>query len=267
MYTVKQVAELAGVSVRTLHHYDDIGLLRPTRVGENGYRHYDDAALLRLQQILLYREMGLELTQIREMLDSPDFELGAALRSHRRALEHRISRLQELVRTVERTIRHIEENEPMTKRQIFKAITPEEEKEMTREARLQYGPDLVNQSVQRWGSYTQAKKNAILAEGNQLYTEISQALESGLASDSSEVQRLMERWHNHLRYFYEPPLEVLRGLGSLYHDDPRFRANFDQFHPELAGYMRAAINLYVDELETAEITRMLAEDEEKRGRE
>lgn len=264
MYTVKQLAELAQVSVRTLHHYDQIGLLRPTRVGANGYRHYDDAALLRLQQILLYREMGLELLQIRAVLDSSDFDLTAALHAHHRALEHKITRLQELVRTVERTIRHIEGEEVMSKRQIFKAISPDEEQELTREARLQYGPDLVNQSVQRWGSYTQARKDAILEEGNQLYTEISAALEAGKAADSPEVQSLIERWHNHLRYFYEPPMEVLRGLGGLYNDDPRFRANFDQFHPELAGYMRGAINQYVDDLETAEIMRLIAEDDERR---
>ncbi len=86
MYTVKQLSDLAGISVRTLHYYDEIGLLRPSKVGENGYRYYDDAALLRLQQILLYREMGLELAQIKPILDSPDFDLLDALRTHRRAL-------------------------------------------------------------------------------------------------------------------------------------------------------------------------------------
>lgn len=262
MYTVKQVAELARVSVRTLHHYDTIGLLRPARVNTNGYRQYDEAALLRLQQILLYREMGLELEQIKDLLDSPDFDLARALRSHRTALEHRIARLQELVRTVERTIDHIERNTPMSKKQMFKAITPEEEQELTREARLQYGPTLVDESVRRWGSYTQAKKDAILAEGNQNYANLTALLEANMPPESPEAQQLVERWHNHLRYFYEPPLEVLRGLGNLYNDDPRFRANFDRFHPQLADYMRSAITVYVDELETAEIKRLLAADDD-----
>ncbi len=265
MYTVKQVAELAQVSVRTLHHYDDIGLLRPARTSHNGYRQYDDAALLRLQQILLYREMGLELEQIKAILDSPDFDLAQALRSHRTALQHRIARLKELIHTVENTLRHIERNEPMSKKQIFKAITPEEEKELTREARLQYGPTLVDESVRRWGSYTQAKKDAILEEGNQNYAAMTAALDAGLSPESAEVQELVERWHNHLRYFYEPPLEVLRGLGNLYNDDPRFRANFDRYHPQLAEYMRSAITVYVDELETVEIKRLLADDEDAKG--
>lgn len=86
MYTVKQVAELAGVSVRTLHHYDQIGLLKPSQIGANGYRYYDDDALLRLQQILFYRELGLELAQINDVLNRPDFDVLTALKSHRIAL-------------------------------------------------------------------------------------------------------------------------------------------------------------------------------------
>src|SRR5689334_7076537 len=101
MYTVKQLSELAEVSVRTLHYYDEIGLLHPVQVGTNGYRHYDDAALLRLQQILFYREIGLELSQIKEILDSPDFDVLVALRSHRNILQEKISRMEELVNTVD----------------------------------------------------------------------------------------------------------------------------------------------------------------------
>ena len=103
MYTVKQVAEVAGVSVRTLHHYDEIGLLPPSRVGSNGYRYYDEATLLRLQQILFYREIGLELLQIKDILDQPDFEVTEALRSHRKALQAKIERLQNL-RSEERRV-------------------------------------------------------------------------------------------------------------------------------------------------------------------
>ncbi|NUQ55782.1 MAG: MerR family transcriptional regulator, partial [Dehalococcoidia bacterium] len=104
VYTVKQLADLAGITVRTLHHYDAIGLLRPSDVGANGYRYYDEAAVFRLQQILLYRELGLELAQIKDVLDSPDFDLAAALRSHRAALEAKLNRMSELIRTVDRTL-------------------------------------------------------------------------------------------------------------------------------------------------------------------
>src|SRR5438105_15865027 len=99
LYTVKKLSDLAGVSIRTLHYYDEIGLLSPSQMGTNGYRLYDDAALLRLQQILFYREIGLQLTQIKDILDSRDFDLLVALRSHRSVLQDKMDRLQELVRT------------------------------------------------------------------------------------------------------------------------------------------------------------------------
>ncbi|GEM_PF-3597172 len=86
MYTVKQLSDLAEVSVRTLHYYDEFSLLHPSKIGSNGYRYYDEAALLRLQQILFYREIGLELAQIKDILDQPDFDLTSALTSHRATL-------------------------------------------------------------------------------------------------------------------------------------------------------------------------------------
>src|SRR5258708_4830532 len=122
LYTVKQVADLAEVSVRTLHYYDEIGLLSPSEVGANGYRYYDDAALLRLQQILFYREIGLELTQIKGILDNSDFDLLIALQTHRLVLQSKIKRLEKLVSTVDSTIMHLVgaiEEIDMSKKRLF----------------------------------------------------------------------------------------------------------------------------------------------------
>src|SRR5687767_14888584 len=107
MYTVKQLSNLAGVSVRTLHYYDEMELLKPSMVGENGYRYYTDESLLRLQQILFYREMDLGLLQIKEIIDSKDFDLVTALQTHRYTLQHKIERLQTLINTVDTTIMHL----------------------------------------------------------------------------------------------------------------------------------------------------------------
>jgi DNA-binding transcriptional MerR regulator len=106
-YTVKRLSKLAGVSVRTLHFYDEIGLLRPARVAANGYRYYGDAALLRLQQILFYKELGLSLDEIAEVLDQPEFDVARALEAHRRALQQRLSRLRRLMTTVDQTIAYL----------------------------------------------------------------------------------------------------------------------------------------------------------------
>jgi DNA-binding transcriptional MerR regulator len=260
VYTVKQLSDLAGVSVRTLHYYDEIDLLHPSKVGVNGYRYYDDAALLRLQQILFYREIGLELMQIKDVLDGPDFDLMTTLRSHRGALEEKINRLERLVETVNTTITYLAGEGDMSKKQLFEGFSEEKQKYYEREARLQWGPDTVNESIKRWNSYSKERQQAIQAEGGQIYIEISEAMEAGRSPQSAEVQALLARWHDHIRYFYEPTLDILRGLGEAYHTHPDFIAFFQQIHPGLPDYLAEAITQYVDDLETAEIERMLAED-------
>src|SRR5579859_2219322 len=172
MYTVKQLSDLAEISVRTLHYYDEIGLLSPAKVGANGYRYYDDAALLRLQQILFYREIGIELMQIKEILDSPDFDLVTALRSHRSVLQAKVERLEKLVRTVDSTILNLVGEVSMSKKRLFEAFSDEKQQEYERSARLQYGPGIVNDSIKRWNSYTQAEKQRVADEGNQVYSDL-----------------------------------------------------------------------------------------------
>lgn len=260
MYTVKQVSQLAGVSIRTLHYYDEIGLLSPSKVGANSYRYYDDASLLRLQQILFYRELGLELNPIKDLLDSPDFDTVSALKAHREALRDKAQRLSALMNTLDETIDHLERGTPMSKRKLFDPFSEEKQKEYEREIRLSYDKNLVAESQRRYASYSEAEKQAIGEEGNQIYSEIVDAIEAGLAHTSDTMQALLQRWHQHLRYFYEPPLEVLRGLGDLYTSHPDFIANFAKIHPRLGEFMQAGINVYVDALETEYLERLIEQD-------
>jgi DNA-binding transcriptional MerR regulator len=265
VYTVKQLSDLAGVSVRTLHYYDEIGLLHPADVGANSYRYYDDAALLRLQQILFYREIGLELAQIKDILDGPDFDLVAALRSHRGQLEEKIKRLEKLVQTVDSSIMHLVGDMDMSKKNLFEGFSEEKQKQYEREARLQWDPQIVNNSVKRWNGYTGAQQDAIKAEGGKVYVDLVAAMQAGQGPDSAEVRAILERWHQHIYYFYEPTLEILRGLGEAYNSHPDFIANFQQFHQDLPQFLQDSIAIYVDDLETAELKRMLEEDEAQRG--
>lgn len=264
MYTVKQLSDLAGVSVRTLHYYDEIGLLHPTKVGANSYRYYDDEALLQLQQILFYRELGLELLQIKDILESPDFDVLAALNSHRTVLQEKISRLRELVSTVDTTIMHLTGDMDMSKKKLFEPFSEKKQKQYEREARLQYGPDKVNESIKRWNSYTKDQKEAIQEEGGQNYKDMVKAMKAGLPIESDAVREIVKRWHEHISYFYEPTLEILRGLGDAYKNNSEFHAFFAKIHDDLPEYLSAAIIQYVDDLEYAEIERMLAEDEARR---
>jgi hypothetical protein len=152
----------------------------------------------------------------------------------------------------------------MSKKKAFKMHSDEKQKEYEREIRLEYGPNMVNQSVKLWNSYSKKQQQEIMDVGNDIYNELIEAIEDGKRPEGKTVQRLLARWHEHLRYFYEPTPEILRGLGEMYNTHPDFIANFKKMHPKLAEFVREGINHYVDELETAELERMLAEDEQKR---
>lgn len=245
-YSVKQLAAAAGVSARTLHYYDEIGLLRPSRNPENGYRVYQAEALLRLQQILFLRELDLSLEEIQQILDNPSFDLLPALEHHRQALLDRRRRLDQLVQTVESTIQHLKGNIDMDANDLYKGFSPEQELAYAEEAQRRWGEKNVKESQKRWGSYTPEKKQRILAEGGEIYQAIAAAIPHGPASP--QAQDGIARWHQNLRYFYEPTKEILQGLGDLYNDDPDFNAFFQRIHPELAGFMRQAIQIYCSKL-------------------
>lgn len=243
MFTVKQLSKLAGVTPRTLHHYDAIGLLKPSHVGDNGYRYYGEQSLLQLQQILFYKELDLPLDDIQQIMGRPDFEVLPALESHKVELGKRIKRLQHLIGTVDNTISHLKGEKEMSKKQIFSGFSEEEQEQYAAEAEKMYDPETVRASNRKWKSYSAKQKQRILDEGKQVYVEMIASMPKGPAS--AEVQALVQRWRTHMDYFWTPNLEHLLGLASHYNDDPRFKANFDSMHPDLAEFMKAAVSIYV----------------------
>lgn len=245
-YTVKQLADLADVTPRTLHHYDEIGLLRPSSVGENGYRYYDDDAALRLQQILFYRELDLSLDEIGAMLASAEFDVEAALHEHRRALQKRVGRLNHLIETIDKTIRHLRGEKEMSAQELFQGFDDETQARYEQEAAEMYDAETVRETSRRWKSYTAEDKARIMTEGGQIYHDLADMLDRDPAD--AEVQAAIGRWHQHLRAFYEPTPEVLRGLGDGYAENPEFAAFFAAMHPDLPDFLRRAIDQYVDTL-------------------
>ena len=244
VYTVKQLSKLAGISRRTLHYYDEIGLLKPSAVGENGYRYYGDDALLRLQQILFYRELDLSLHEIQSIVSSPDFDVMESLQAHKVVLGERVERLKRLISTVENTINHLKGKKEMSKKQLFDGFTEEEERKYSVEAEQMYDPEIVLASQKKWKSYTKEEKLRIGEEGNAAYAAIVAAIPLGAASP--QAQAGVELWRKHMDYFWTPNLEQLVGLTELYNSDPRFKANFDKIDPRLAEFMRDAVEVYVE---------------------
>lgn len=246
MYTVKQLSYLSGLSVRTLHYYDEIGLLKPSMVGENRYRYYGDEALYRLQQIMLYRELDLPLEEIKNITGRYDFDTLQALQSHRRALEQRMERLKRLIATVDITIMNLKGEKEMSKRQLFEAFSEEEQAKYAAEAEQKYDPEIVKASQKKWKSYSEADKQRIGEEGNTAYAAILKAIPFGPASP--QAQAGVELWRKHMDYFWTPNAEQLIGLTDLYISDPRFKANFDRIDPRLAEFMQEAVKIYVKNL-------------------
>jgi len=243
MFTVKQLSKLAGVTPRTLHHYDAIGLLKPSRVGDNGYRYYGEESLLRLQQILFYRELDMPLEDIKKIVGHRDFDVLGALESHKDALKKRIERTNRLLQTVDNTIDDLRGKKKMNPKGLFEGFSEEEQEKYAEEAAQKWDMETVRASNRKWKSYSDAEKKKILAEGNALYTDLASVMSKGAAS--KEVQAVVVRWHKHMQYFWSPSDEQLLGLASLYNDDLRFKANYEKVHPDLAEFMRKAVKVYV----------------------
>ena len=248
MFTIKQLSRLAGVTVRTLHHYDRIGLLHPAQIGTNGYRYYDRSNLLQLQQILLYREMDMPLSLNKDVINQPGFDILQALQEHKAALADRINYLERLSASVDETLENLKRNIPMDEKKLFDVFNEKQQKEYEKEALQLYDPQVVKESNRKWKEYTDAEKQRIGEEGNAIYAAIVEAMLQG--ADSAKVQECIQRWRDHMNYFWTPNPEQLLAIAEGYSSDPRFKKNFDKVHPGLAEFMGEAVRFYVKNLET-----------------
>lgn len=246
MYTVKALAKLAGVTPRTLHFYDEIGLLKPSQVGDNGYRYYGEEAVLRLQQILLFRKMDVPLETIKSLMGRPNFDMQVALVEHRKALLQRIDALNELVQTVDETMAYLKGDREMSNTQLFHGLSEEQQAEYEKEAMQTYDPAIVKASNEKYKKLSPAEKQRIAEEGNQVYDEMAAAMSAG--PNSAQAQAAVEHWRRHMNYFWTPNAEQMLGLADLYNNDPRFKANIDKVAPGLAEFTREAIKVYVGKM-------------------
>ncbi|MFZ5916755.1 MAG: MerR family transcriptional regulator [Chloroflexota bacterium] len=244
-YTVGQLAKMAGVSVRTLRHYDQIGLLEPSARTGAGYRVYGEPELLRLQQILFFKEFDMPLDEVRRILDDPGFDQVVALERHRQLLLRRVERLTRLLKTIDRTIDRLREDDmTLTDEELYEGFTTEQIERYKREAREMYDPVLVEESERRVKRMSRAEWQAVGAEGEAVTTALAALVDR--SPDDAEVQGLMARHHAWIENFYPCSAEVYRGLGRGYVEHAEFRAFYERYHPGLADFMSAAMNIYAD---------------------
>lgn len=247
-YTVNKLAKLAGISIRALHYYDEIGLLKPSFIKENGYRIYEDKELLILQQILFFRELEFPLQEIKKIINSPDFNRNEALKEQKKLLELKKKRINKLINSIVKTIEieyRMKGGEIMNTDDLFLSFGDDELVKYQKEAKLRWGnTDAYKQSMNRVKNWTKKDYERIKKEGETFTKKLAVAMDMDI--DNPEVQKLIQKHHQGVEYFYECPLEMYRNLGEMYVSDPRFAEYYNKFRPGLAIWLRDAINYYCD---------------------
>ncbi len=249
-YTIQALARLAHVSTRTLRYYDQIGLLRPARMNSSGYRIYGRDQVDRLQQILLYRELDLELDAIKALLDKPGFDARRALTQHLRDLTARRARLDLLIDSVKQSITSIEEGTAMSDAMKFegfkKQLIDDNEKQYGEEVRGKYGDDVVNESNRKMMNMTKEQYDQMMKTSADLQQMIEDAVRNGERPEGetgAKIARLHKDWLGYTWPHYSA--EAHRGLTQMYIDDSRFTVHYDKSLPGCAQFLRDAVHCHV----------------------
>lgn len=239
-YTVGDLASLARVSVRTLHHYDEIGLLRPSGRSGAGYRLYTAGDLQRLQQVLFFRELGVRLDEIARILADPGFDRRQTLIAQRALLAERAERARALVDLVDRTLKALEDDDTMKPEEMFEGFDPAKYED---EATAKWGQtEAFAESKRRTSRYTKDDWAKLKAEADANVEALARAMDEGVAPTEARAMDLAEQHRLHLeRWFYPCPTTFHVELGEMYVADPRFTANYDRIREGLAAYLRDAI--------------------------
>lgn len=241
--TVGQVAKLARVTVRTLHHYDDIGLLRPSERSDAGYRLYTLEDLERLQVILFYRELGFELDEIRTLLDDPAFDRAEALREQRDLIAEQAVRLEALLALIDKTIAADQGGIAMTKEEMFEVFGDFDPSEYEDEVKERWGDtEAYRESAKRTARYKKEDWQRMKDEGAEIMERMIALFDSGAATDSDEAMDVAEESRLQIdKWFYPCSRQMHAALGEMYVADPRFKQNYDQHREGLAEWFRDAI--------------------------
>ena len=244
-YTVGELATLAGVSIRTLHHYDAIGLLSPSERTAAGYRVYRHEDLEDLQQILLYRELDMPLDAIGRLMLDPAFDRRAALVAQRAQLASRAKRLTAILAAIDAALDALSKGEPMNETEMFEVFGDFDPKQYEAEVKERWGDtDAYAESARRAARYTKDDWKQIKAEGGAVTAGLAERLAAGAKPGDADVQALVDRHREQIdRWFYPCSIEMQANLGEMYVADPRFAATYDRVQPGLAVFLRDAIRV------------------------
>lgn len=244
-YTVNQLAKLSGISIRTLHFYDEIGLLKPACYGGNNYRYYEDEQLLLLQQILFYRELGFPLNDIKKILGSDSFDKIEALKAHRNILEKDLNRTGQLIETIDKTIAHLRGKIKMKDNEFYYGFDSKKQKEhekylVEKGIVTQIFLDQCNEKIKNW---TDTEKNDFIQDIERIMHDLIIAIEEELSPSCKEVQSLIREHYCWLKRSWNPTKAIYIGLIELY-QSPEFRKFYEDRHPKLLEFMIQAMRFF-----------------------
>lgn len=245
-YTVTKLAKLSGVSVRTLHWYDEIGLLKPAYHGANGYRYYEEDQLLVLQQILFFRELGFELKQIQNILGRSDFDQMIALKSHRQVLEKDLARTQSLIKTIDKTIKHLKGSRKMKEKEFYAGFDKKKQKEYEQQLIDRFGDKVKRHFAECENNIkTWSKKDwdSTGEEFKEICTDLTKFIEKGLKPSSKEAQVAVQRHYIWLKRFWKPTKESYAGHAQVILETDLKHA-YEAYHKDLPQYIADAIVLF-----------------------
>lgn len=247
-YTVQKLSKLAGVSTRTLRYYDEVAILKPARVNSSGYRIYGEAEVNKLQQILFYKELGLSLEEIKEIVTLPQFDPAKALKEHREKLLARREQLDLLIANVDKTLAHAEGRMKMSDKEKFEGFKQEliedNEKKYGKEIREKYGEETVKKSNEKVKGMTQQEYDEVTSLSEEIKAMLGEAFKTGdpageLAQKAAELHK---KWISY--YWSKYSKEAHAGVARMYVEDERFKAYYDEKQPGTAAFLRDAILIY-----------------------
>lgn len=246
-YTVNKLAKLSGVSARTLHYYDEIGLLKPAYYGDNNYRYYEEEQLLLLQQILFYRELGFQLINIQKILNDKSFNIVEALLSHKNILQTDLDRLQKLIKTIDKTIAHLRGKKTMKLEEIFHGFSDEKQK-LYEKFLLENGvsTDVIRNIQTKIDTRKKADWIKQKDEADNLYKDLAQVIDDNLDPASARAQALIKKHYNMTKELWTPTRKSYINLGKFYGSDPVFVKFYDDIHPKLLPYLNKAMKIFAE---------------------
>ena len=250
-YTVNKLAQIAHISVRTLHYYDEIGLLKPSAIQSNGYRVYEERELLLLQQILFFRELDFPIEEIKRILSSPTFDIRRALRDHRVLIELKKKRLTGLLKTIDTTLNNLEKQSPMDDqdlKELYETFGEDTMKKYADEVKERWGDtEAYKQSMERASKMTKADYEKYKQDSDAFMKKVAETMDKG--ATSPEFQALIAEHFKSLSTWYEPNFEMYRGLAKMYVDDPRFRAYYENYREGLAQVFSDGMTYFIEQNE------------------